>query len=51
MYRPDRAPRVPGDAGVLAGEDVLPGFRLPLRDLWATVAEEYREDDETGPQA
>ena len=34
VYRPGAAPRVLGEGAALDGEDVLPGFRLPLADLW-----------------
>ena len=33
VFRPDRAPVTIGEDGVLEGEDVLPGFSLPLRDV------------------
>ena len=33
-FRPDRAPLVVGEDGVLSGEDVLPGFTLRLTDVW-----------------
>jgi Uma2 family endonuclease len=40
VYRaPDQFRRV-GKTGELDGEDVLPGFRLPLRDLFARADEE-----------
>ena len=32
VFRPDRAPLVVDEHGSLDGEDVLPGFALPLRD-------------------
>jgi Uma2 family endonuclease len=34
-FRPGREPRVYGDGDVLDGEDVLPGFRLPVAQLFA----------------
>jgi Uma2 family endonuclease len=34
VYRPGRPPRVLDRDGALDGEDVLPGFTLPLRDLF-----------------
>jgi len=34
VYTPDREPQVLGRDDVLIGDDVLPGFRLPLRDLF-----------------
>jgi Uma2 family endonuclease len=34
IYRPIGEPTVLGEDGVLDGEDVLPGFTLPLRDVW-----------------
>jgi Uma2 family endonuclease len=46
VHQPGQPPRVLGAADVLTGEDVLPGFRLPLAELWATVAAEYAEDTE-----
>jgi Uma2 family endonuclease len=33
IFRPGRAPQLIGEDGVLDGEDVLPGFRLVLRDV------------------
>jgi Uma2 family endonuclease len=33
---PDRAPRLLAHDSVLEGEDVLPGFRLPLTDLFGS---------------
>jgi hypothetical protein len=33
-HRRGRRPRTLRDDGVLEGEDVLPGFRLPVRRLW-----------------
>ena len=35
VWRPDAAPRSLGPDGVLDGEDVLPGFRITVSDLWA----------------
>src|SRR5688572_1880513 len=35
VYRPDREPLVVGGDGELDGEDVLPGFRLRLADVFA----------------
>ncbi|HEX2514321.1 MAG TPA: Uma2 family endonuclease [Chloroflexota bacterium] len=46
VHRPGRPVRVLGREDVLTGEDVLPGFRLPLAELWATVGAEYEEDGE-----
>jgi len=37
VYRPGRDVRVVDAQGTLQGEDVLPGFELPLRDLFAAV--------------
>jgi Uma2 family endonuclease len=34
VYRPGQPERVLGEGDVLDGEEVLPGFRLPLRDLF-----------------
>ena len=34
VFRPDRAPIVVGEHGVLSGEDVLPGFTLRLAEVW-----------------
>jgi Uma2 family endonuclease len=31
---PDRPPRILATGGVLDGEDVVPGFSLPLEDLF-----------------
>jgi Uma2 family endonuclease len=36
VYAPDRDPVVLWNSAVLDGEDALPGFRLPLRDLFGT---------------
>jgi len=44
VHRPGQPARVLGPAEVLTGEEVLPGFRLPLAELWATVAAEYADD-------
>jgi Uma2 family endonuclease len=46
VHRPGQPARILGRGDVLIGEDVLPGFRLPLAELWATVAAEYEEDGE-----
>ena len=35
VHRPDRPPRVLRGDEVLAGEDVVPGFRLPLPEIFA----------------
>ncbi len=35
VHRPDGEPRTLGPGGVLGGDDVLPGFRLPLEVLFA----------------
>ena len=43
VYRPDTAPRRLGADGVLDGEDLLPGFRLPLTEVWTELA--APEDD------
>jgi Uma2 family endonuclease len=37
VYRPEAAVRQLGAADALDGEDVLPGFRLPLADLWGAL--------------
>jgi len=47
-HRPEQPARVFGRTEVLTGEDVLPGFRLPLAELWTTVAAEYAEDADVG---
>jgi Uma2 family endonuclease len=47
-HRPEQPARVLGRTEELTGEDVLPGFRLPLAELWATVAAEYAEDADAG---
>jgi hypothetical protein len=44
VHRPGQPAWVLGPADVLPGEEVLPGFRLPLAELWATVAAEYAAD-------
>jgi Uma2 family endonuclease len=46
VYRPDRAPR--RVAGALEGEEVLPGFRLPLAELWAELDEPEEAPGEAG---
>ncbi|HEY0780790.1 MAG TPA: Uma2 family endonuclease [Gemmatirosa sp.] len=38
VHTPDGAMRVVADDGILDGGDVLPGFSLPLRDLFVGVA-------------
>jgi len=35
LYRPDRTVQILAEEDTLAGEDVLPGFRLPVADLFA----------------
>jgi Uma2 family endonuclease len=35
VFRPDRAPEVLPADGVLAGEPVLPGFALPVAEVWS----------------
>jgi Uma2 family endonuclease len=40
VYRPDREPQVLGMEDTLSGEDVLPGFTLPLRRLFAGLDSE-----------
>ena len=35
VHRPGERPRVLGDGDVIDGEDVLPGFRVAVADLWA----------------
>jgi Uma2 family endonuclease len=50
VHRPGQPARVLGRGDLLTGEDVLPGFRLPLAELWATVGAEY-EDDGEGTEA
>ena len=37
VYRPGATARQLGDGDVLDGEGVLPGFRLPLADLWGAL--------------
>lgn len=34
VYRPDRAPLELTDADVIDGEDVVPGWKLPVRDIF-----------------
>ena len=34
VYRPDGEPTILGADGILDGEDVLPGFTLPLAEVW-----------------
>jgi Uma2 family endonuclease len=46
VHRPGQPARVLGPEAVLTGEEVLPGFRLPLVELWATVAAEYADAPE-----
>jgi Uma2 family endonuclease len=46
VHRPGQPARILGRGDVLIGEDVLPGFRLPLAELWTTVGAEYAEDGE-----
>jgi Uma2 family endonuclease len=43
VHVPGQPARVLGSAEVLTGDEVLPGFRLPLVELWATVAAEYAD--------
>jgi Uma2 family endonuclease len=38
IYRPDQAPTQIDEHGVLDGEDVLPGFRLPVAALFRRLA-------------
>ena len=40
VFRPSTPPEIITDDGALDGEDVLPGFRLPLADLWEGLAPE-----------
>jgi len=35
VHEPERAPSVLGEADLLSGGDVLPGFRLAVRDVFA----------------
>jgi len=35
VHRPGRPPRDLGEAGAIDGEDVVPGWRLPLAELFA----------------
>jgi Uma2 family endonuclease len=46
VHRPGQPARVLSRGDLLTGEDVLPGFRLPLAELWTTVGAEYAEDGE-----
>jgi len=39
VYRPGQDVRVVDAQGTLQGKDVLPGFELPLRELFAALAE------------
>jgi len=39
VYRPGQDVRVVDAQGTLQGEDVLPGFELPLREVFAALAE------------
>jgi Uma2 family endonuclease len=43
VFRPGAAPRILSGDATLDGEDVLPGFTLPLADLWDELAD--MEDD------
>lgn len=38
IYRPGHPPRIIGSDGALDGEEILPGFRLPLSELWEGLA-------------
>ena len=40
VFRPNAPPETITGEGALDGEDVLPGFRLPLADLWEGLAPE-----------
>lgn len=40
VYRPGRPPRIVSGDGALDGEDVLPGFSVPLAHLWEGLAPE-----------
>lgn len=35
IYRPGQAPELVEDPETLLGEDVLPGFTLPIRKIWS----------------
>ncbi|MFS8871329.1 Uma2 family endonuclease, partial [Synechococcus sp. R5-15] len=36
IYRQGQAPELVEDPETLSGEDVLPGFTLPIRKIWST---------------
>jgi Uma2 family endonuclease len=44
VYAPGRQPLVLTDAETLDGEDVLPGFRLPLGDIFGTANGAHRSN-------
>lgn len=46
VFRPGREPETLSGAAALEGEDLLPGFRLPLPDLWEGLAEDAEEDEQ-----
>jgi Uma2 family endonuclease len=35
IYRQGQAPELVEDPETLSGEDVLPGFTLPIRKIWS----------------
>lgn len=43
VFRPHAAPQILSGDAALDGEDVLPGFTLPLAELWEGLAPEQQE--------
>jgi Uma2 family endonuclease len=48
-YRPGQQPRRLPDDGVLDGAPVLPGFRLPVAEVWQWMKPRRRRGDQGGP--
>jgi Uma2 family endonuclease len=47
VYRPGQPPRRLADDGVIEGDDVLPGYRLPVAELFGWLR--YRKSGTAGP--
>jgi hypothetical protein len=48
VYHPNQAAvRLTGD-DIRSGEDVLPGFAVPVRELWPGASEEFADDEGDG---